>query len=145
MRSIYNSNSSLEGFCEDTKRYEHVKFLLPDFTRFYNEIKAYHSITTFSKELKLRVEDISDQQVQAGAYANNMTLFQIIPQELHGTLFFKVIQTLCKKMGSVSDMTHINEKIKVALFMMLRIEGNEAKTCLGSRLNKQLLKCYEKI
>lgn len=118
---------------------------MPDFSRFYNEMKAYHTIASFAKELKMRVEEISEQQVQVGTYANNMTLFQIIPQELQGTLFFKVIQNLCKKMGSVSDMTHINEKIKVALFMMLRVEGNEAKTCLGSRLNKQLLKCYEKI
>jgi len=35
--------------------------LLPDFAGFYNEIKAYNGIASFAKELKLRVEEISEQ------------------------------------------------------------------------------------
>jgi hypothetical protein len=42
-------------------RYENIEFLLPNFARFYNELKAYYGIATFAKELKLRVDEISDQ------------------------------------------------------------------------------------
>jgi hypothetical protein len=52
---------------------------------------------------------------------------------------------LFKKLSLITDVSHLNEKLKVALFMMLRIQDNESSSNLGVKLNKQLLKCYEKI
>ena len=73
---------------------------MPEFQRFYYELKAYNVITSFSKELHLRMNDISSHQVESStSSAKNLNIFQIIPQDLQGTLFFKAVQQILKKSG----------------------------------------------
>jgi hypothetical protein len=59
---------------------------------FYYENKCHFILKSFGKELKERLKDDGNHQTsKSSSYANDLTLFQMIPQDLHGTFFFKVI------------------------------------------------------
>jgi len=72
------------------------------------------------------------------SYANDMSLYQVIPQELHGSFFFKTIQNLLKVDGKHFENAHIRQ----CIFMALHVEQNFK---WASKLNSSIRKCHEKI
>ena len=74
------------------------------------------------------------------AYSSELTLFQIIPQDFHSTLFFKSFHSFLR--ATKEDQKAVNERVKAALFMLFHIEGNSK---WAMKFNKQLVKCHEKI
>jgi len=67
-----------------------------------------------------------------------MTLYQLIPSDLHGSFFFKVIQSILRR--NINQI--YNDLIKYSVFLDLRIEENFKWADL---LNKNLRKCHEKL
>jgi hypothetical protein len=107
-------------------------------TVFYNETKAYYILKSFAKDVRKKL----DETVTTGgsSHVKDLTLFQIVPPELHSTYFFKVFQNLTKSAKIASHYT--TEKIKAVLFMVFHIEGNSR---WAHKFNNQMLKCHEKI
>ena len=94
------------------KHYESLKFLLPEFQKYYYEEKSKYLIRAFAKDL---LSKLSETVVSGSnhSYSSELTVYQIVPQDFHSTLFFKSFS------GFLSidkpDRKSINEKVKSKL------------------------------
>ena len=77
---------------------------------------------------------------QSCSYSSELTIFQIVPNDFHCSLFFKAFHSFLKAPKQEQKAT--NEKIKACLFMLFHIEGNSK---WAQKFNNQLMKCHEMI
>lgn len=132
----FESTCSLSDFCRECKRYEHAKFMLPDHQDFYYQQKSLFILRSFGRELEEKLS--AGSSVKKFSYANEMTLYQLVPQELHGTFFFKCIQSLLK----VDLKKFDNNQIRSCIFMALHVEQN---LHWAEKFSSVMRKCQEKL
>jgi hypothetical protein len=132
MAEIYSYTESLCDFRRELKVYEKVRFVPPKLNSYYYNLRARFIMRSFGKQLAAMLETSKNCQV-----SNDLTIYQIIPQDLHGTFFFKIMQNLMRcEVGQLLTKT----KLKSLLFMTMNIEQSHE---WAWRLNKELMKCYE--
>lgn len=62
---------------------------MPEFQNHYYQEKAKYVIKAFTKDLKNKIEEVGPNKNER--YSTELTLFQIVSQDLHCTIFFKAI------------------------------------------------------
>lgn len=67
-----------------------------------------------------------------------MTLFQIIPADLHDSFFFKVMQSIMKQMHNKEEI----RRFKYGLFMILHVE---TRVNLASKFNTNMRDSIEEL
>lgn len=99
-------------------------------------MKIHYMMRMAGKELNDKIMSMDANYVSA-CNSKDMTLFTLIPHDLHGSYVFKVLKTLLSKIKNASD----SNLVKSSIFMTIYVEQN-AKWL--SKLNNQMRKCYEK-
>ncbi|CDW87735.1 UNKNOWN [Stylonychia lemnae] len=129
---ILQSTSGIEEFAKETKVYEDADILPEQLKRDYFNIKIKFIIKSFAKTL---LSIIKNNNRNGNSTCNQLNIFQIIPQELQNTMFFKTIQAIQRQGGELIE----SQNFRYQLMMKFNIEQDVR---FAKKFNSQLTKCF---
>ena len=119
VQMVYECSETLKIFNTQLKQFEKTNFVSSDFRKLFLDAKCHFTLKTFCKELTVVFENYKPSATKQSCF--DMTLYQLVPMELHSTFFFKLMQSVMKAYSSTqADLHHF----KYALFMMLHVESS---------------------
>ena len=134
MTEIYCSSDSVKIFAKALRIYEKKNFIPHSMKAFYYNIRGSFIQRMFAKEVSAKLTSIE----QESKISEQLSLYQLMPTELHQSFAFKAFQNLMnQELGQVLT----RNKIRHLLFMTISIEQN---TKWVHRLNSEMTECYKK-
>jgi hypothetical protein len=80
----------MENFLIEAQKFENTKFVSEFYRKYFMDARAHFLQRAFGKELSNKIRGYGAQALQSVVASNDMTIYQIIPADLHGTIFFKI-------------------------------------------------------
>jgi len=94
MEELFNSTSGLKLFSKALKIYECYGFVPENLTSFYYNLRAKYVQRSFGKDIGAKLFSKTESIKCNGS--NELTLYQMLPEDLHGSYFFKSMQNLMR-------------------------------------------------
>lgn len=95
MEEIFNNTLGLKQFSKALKVYERFGFVPENLSSFYYNLRAKYVQRAFGKDIGAKL--FSKSESIACSISNELSLYQMLPEDLHGSYFFKSMQNLMRQ------------------------------------------------
>lgn len=111
---------NVKGYLSDVQNFENIKFVTPFFLKYFYDVKAHYLIRAFGRDLSMKIAAYGGQALTSKVCTNDMTIYQVVPADLQGTFFFKIVQKIMRELPAANkDEIRM---FKYGLFMLLHVE-----------------------
>ena len=128
---VVKEANTIKDYKMAMKRFEESRFVTCAYKKYYLDIKVHFLQRIMAKEFSMKYQSLSSSSSTFKNASDDMTVFQVVPSDLHGTYFFKVFQTLMKD-PSIQDQVAILKQVKHALHTIIFFENNDMAASLNS-------------
>ncbi len=141
--TVYRQSNSLREFKEGAKVFETSRFLLPGYKCFYHDLRTHFMQRALGKELAIKLQQYSEgvsEETIRSCRSSDMTIFQLIPADLHATYFFKILQGIMRDLPSADKF-----KIKQFKYVIFMIFNVEAQALIAHKFNDKVRDSLEEL
>ena len=87
---VVKEANTIKDYKMAMKRFEESRFVTCAYKKYYLDIKVHFLQRIMAKEFSMKYQTLSSASSTFKNASDDMTVFQVVPSDLHGTFFFKV-------------------------------------------------------